>query len=121
MTTPLLSQEEETRLAKSWKDHQDQKSLDKLIRAYLRITVSMASRFRHYGLPTTDLIQEGTVGLMEAANRFDPDRKVRFSTYANWWVRAAMQDYVLRNWSIVRTGTTAAHKACGTPPRLCDH
>ncbi len=111
MTTPLLSQEEETQSAKLWKDKGDRKALDKLIQAYLRITVSMARRFRHYGLPRTDLIQEGTIGLMEAANRFDPDREVRFSTYANWWVRAAMQDYVLRNWSIVRTGTTAAHKA----------
>ena len=111
MTIPLLSQEEETRLAKQWKNDKNRKALDKLTRAYLRITVSMATRFRHYGLSVTDLIQEGTVGLMEAANRFDPDREVRFSTYANWWVRASMQDYVLRNWSIVRTGTTAAHKA----------
>lgn len=111
MTIPLLSQEEETYLAKEWKDNGNQKALDKLVSAYLRITLSMSSRFRHYGLPKTDLIQEGTIGLMEAANRFDPDREVRFSTYANWWVRAAMQDYVLRNWSIVRTGTTAAHKA----------
>lgn len=111
MTIPLLSQEEETHLATEWKEKGNGKALDKLIRAYLRITVSMARRFRHYGLPKTDLIQEGTIGLLEAANRFDPTREVRFSTYANWWVRAAMQDYVLRNWSIVRTGTTAAHKA----------
>lgn len=111
MSIPLLSQVEETLLARQWKNNKNPKSLDKLTKAYLRITVAMASKFRHYGLPMTDLIQEGTVGLMEAANRFDPDRDVRFSTYANWWVRAAIQDYVLRNWSIVRTGTTSAHKA----------
>jgi len=111
MEIPLLTSEEEIHLAKEWKENNNRQALDKLIRAYLRISVSMASRFRHYGLPKTDLIQEGTIGLLEAANRFDPDREIRFSTYASWWVRAAMQDYVLRNWSIVRTGTTAAQKA----------
>jgi RNA polymerase sigma factor (sigma-70 family) len=71
----------------------------------------MASRFRNYGLPMGDLVQEGNVGLMQAAARFEPERDVRFSTYASWWIRSAMQDYVLRNWSIVRTGTTAAQKS----------
>jgi RNA polymerase sigma-32 factor len=71
----------------------------------------MASRFRHYGLPMSDLVQEGCVGLMQAAARFEPEREVRFSTYASWWIRSAMQDFVLRNWSIVRTGTTSAQKS----------
>jgi RNA polymerase sigma-32 factor len=82
-----------------------------LITAYLRLVVAMASRFRHYGLPMSDLVQEGNVGLMQAASRFEPERGVRFSTYAAWWVRSAMQDFVLRNWSIVRTGTTSVQKA----------
>jgi RNA polymerase sigma-32 factor len=82
-----------------------------LITAYLRLVVAMASRFRHYGLPMSDLVQEGNVGLMQAAARFEPEREVRFSTYASWWIRSAMQDFVLRNWSIVRTGTTSAQKA----------
>jgi len=73
--------------------------------------MSIASRFKNCGLPRADLIQEGSVGLLLAASRFEPDREIRFSTYANWWIRATIQDYVLRNWSIVRTGTTAAHKA----------
>jgi RNA polymerase sigma-32 factor len=79
--------------------------------AYSRLVVSVASKFRHYGLPIGDLIQEGNIGIMQAANRFDPDREVRFSTYSVWWIRASIQDYVLRNWSIVRTGTTSAHKS----------
>jgi RNA polymerase sigma-32 factor len=73
--------------------------------------IAGATRFRNYGLPMGDLIQEGNIGLMQAANRFDPDREVRFSTYATWWIKSSMQDYVLRNWSIVRTGTTAAQKS----------
>ena len=77
----------------------------------MRLVISMASKFRHYGLPLADLVQEGSVGLMQAAARFDPDRQVRFSTYASWWIRSSIQDYVLRNWSIVRTGTTAAQKS----------
>jgi RNA polymerase sigma-32 factor len=77
----------------------------------MRLVVAMASKFRNYGLPLGDLIQEGNIGLMEAAKRFEPERELRFSTYATWWIRSSMQDYVLRNWSIVRTGTTAAHKS----------
>jgi RNA polymerase sigma-32 factor len=82
-----------------------------LITAYLRLVVAMAARFRHYGLPMSELVQEGSVGLMQAAARFEPEREVRFSTYATWWIRSAMQDFVLRNWSIVRTGTTSAQKS----------
>jgi len=111
MQAPLLSREQELALARGWHDNADHAALSELIEAYLRLVISVAARYRHYGLPAADLIQEGTVGLMEAAARFDPDREVRFSTYASWWIRAAIQDFVLRNWSIVRTGTTAAHKA----------
>ncbi|MEM8617978.1 MAG: RNA polymerase factor sigma-32 [Pseudomonadota bacterium] len=82
-----------------------------LTTAYMRLVISMASKFRHYGLPLSDLVQEGNVGLMQAAARFEPSREVRFSTYAAWWIRSSIQDYVLRNWSIVRTGTTAAQKS----------
>src|SRR6202007_3090978 len=85
--------------------------LHHLVTAYVRLVASLAGRYRHYGLPLGDLIQEGNIGLLEAPSRFDPARNVRFSTYAVWWIRAAMQDYVLRNWSIVRTGTTAAQKS----------
>ena len=77
----------------------------------MRLVISIAVRFRHYGLPVADLIQEGHVGLLEAAARFDPHREVRFSTYATWWIRASIQDYILRNWSIVRGGTSSAQKA----------
>ena len=87
------------------------RAFSELILAYLRLVVAAAVRLRGYGLPLGDLIQEGNIGLMEAATRFDPDRDLRFSTYATWWIRAAMQDYILRNWSIVRSGTTAAQKS----------
>lgn len=111
MKVPMLDREEEGELALSWQEERDERALKKLTEAHLRLAIASASRYRHYGLPVSDLIQEGTVGLMEAAYRFEPARDVRFSTYASWWVRAAVQDYVLRNWSIVRTGTTSAHKA----------
>ncbi|MCD8571490.1 MAG: RNA polymerase factor sigma-32 [Alphaproteobacteria bacterium] len=111
MNEPLLEKEHELDLARRWKDHQDEKALHELIKSYTRLVIAMASRFRNYGLPMGDLIQEGNVGLMLAASRFDPDRDVRFSTYASWWIRSSIQDYVLRNWSIVRTGTTAAQKS----------
>ena len=111
MQEPLLSREIEYDLAKRWRDSQDQVALHKLVRAYTRLVISIASRFRNYGLPMGDLVQEGNVGLLQAAERFEPDRGVRFSTYASWWIRSAMQDFILRNWSIVRTGTTAAQKS----------
>ncbi|MBC7767223.1 MAG: RNA polymerase factor sigma-32 [Phycisphaerales bacterium] len=111
MRAPLLDAQHERELARSWRDAGDERALHKLITAYLRLVVAMASRFRHYGLPMSDLVQEGNVGLMQAAARFEPEREVRFSTYASWWIRSAMQDFVLRNWSIVRTGTTSAQKA----------
>jgi RNA polymerase sigma-32 factor len=111
MNEPLLEREHELELARRWRNEGDEKALHELVRSYTRLVISAASRFRNYGLPMGDLIQEGNLGLMQAANRFDPDREVRFSTYASWWIRSAMQDYVLRNWSIVRTGTTAAQKS----------
>ncbi len=111
MNEPLLKREEEQELARRWRYEQDEVALHKLVRAYTRLVVSTASKFRNYGLPMGDLVQEGNVGLMQAAARFEPERDVRFSTYASWWIRSAMQDYVLRNWSIVRTGTTAAQKS----------
>lgn len=111
MERPLLGKDEELELAKKWRDDKDERALHKLINAYSRLAISMASRFKNYGLPIGDLIQEGHIGLMEAAARFDPERGFRFSTYASWWIRSSIQDYVLRNWSIVRTGTTAAQKS----------
>lgn len=111
MRAPLLAVEREQDLARRWRDQADDEALHELTGAYMRLVIALAGRFRRYGLPMADLVQEGAVGLMQAAGRFDPDRGVRFSTYAAWWVRAAMQDYVLRNWSIVRTGTTSAGKS----------
>lgn len=111
MNAPLLEREEELELARKWRDDKDEKALHTLIEAYTRLVVSIASKFKNYGLPIGDLIQEGNIGLMEAAARFEPDMNNRFSTYATWWVRAQIQDYVLRNWSIVRTGTTSAQKS----------
>jgi RNA polymerase sigma-32 factor len=111
MQAPLLSRSREFMLARRWRERGDIAALHELVRAYTRLVVATASRFRSYGLPMGDLVQEGNVGLMQAAARFEPARDVRFSTYAAWWIRSAMQDYVLRNWSIVRTGTTAAQKS----------
>ena len=111
MDAPFLEREEERRLAEQWKDRQDQEALHRLTSAHMRLVIALASRFRHYGLPMADLIQEGHVGLLEAAARFEPERDVRFSTYATWWIRASIQDYILRNWSIVRGGTSSAQKA----------
>ncbi len=111
MKKPMLAADHERDLARRWREDRDERALHELTMAYMRLVVAMASRFRHYGLPLSDLVQEGNVGLMQAAMRFEPDREVRFSTYASWWIRSAMQDFVLRNWSIVRTGTTSAQKA----------
>ncbi len=111
MKAPYLGREEEHALAVRWKEHQDQCSLHRLTMAHMRLVIAMAAKFRNFGLSMSDLIQEGHVGLLEAAARFDPDREVRFSTYATWWIRASMQDYILRNWSIVRGGTSSAQKA----------
>lgn len=111
MKAPYLAREEEHELAVRWKDRRDQQALHRITVAHMRLVISMASKFRHFGLSMNDLVQEGHVGLLEAAARFEPERGVRFSTYATWWIRAAMQDYILRNWSIVRGGTSSAQKA----------
>jgi RNA polymerase sigma-32 factor len=111
MRAPYLERDEEHQLALLWRDKKDQDALNKITTAHMRLVISMAAKFRHYGLNSSDLIQEGHVGLLEAAARFEPDRDVRFSTYATWWIRASIQDYILRNWSIVRGGTSSAQKA----------
>ncbi len=111
MAAPYLQREEEYELAVRWKEQGDQEALHKITSAHMRLVISMASKFRHFGLAMSDLIQEGHVGLLEAAARFEPEREVRFSTYATWWIRASIQDYILRNWSIVRGGTSSAQKA----------
>lgn len=111
MAAPYLERGEEHDLAVRWKDQKDQDALHQITMAHMRLVISMASKFRNYGLPMSDLIQEGHVGLLEAAARFDPEREVRFSTYATWWIRASIQDYILRNWSIVRGGTSSAQKS----------
>lgn len=111
MRLPLLTAEEELDLARRWREAGDHRAMQRLVAPHMRLVVATAVRFRHYGLPMGDLIQEGNLGLLQAAARFEPSRAVRFSTYASWWIRAAIQDFVLRNWSIVRTGTTAAHKS----------
>ena len=111
MKEPLLARDHEQDLARRWRENGDEKALHELVRSYTRLVVATAARFRHYGIPSGDLVQEGNIGLMQAASRFEPARDVRFSTYAAWWIRAAIQDHILRNWSIVRTGTTAAQKS----------
>ena len=111
MRIPLLSRDHELDLARRWRESGDQSALQELVAAYTRLAVSVATTYRRYGLPIGDLIQEGNIGLMEAAMRFEPERNLRFSTYAMWWIRSSVQDYILRNWSIVRIGTTSAQKA----------
>jgi len=111
LSAPYLERDEEHDLAVRWKEYRDQEALHRITTAHMRLVISMAGKFRHFGLPLGDLIQEGHVGLLEAAARFEPDREVRFSTYATWWIRASIQDYILRNWSIVRGGTSSAQKA----------
>lgn len=111
MQQKLLDKDDEHELAVRWKEQRDEKALHRLVGAHTRLVVALAARFRHYGLSQSDLIQEGNVGLMQAAERFDPHREVRFSTYATWWIKSFMQDFILRNWSIVRTGTTSAQKS----------
>ncbi len=111
MKAELLDAETELRLAYAWRDERDEAALHRLITAYMRLAISMASKFRRYGAPMNDLIQEAGLGLMKAAEKFDPDRGVRFSTYAVWWIKASIQDYVMRNWSMVRTGSTSSQKS----------
>ncbi|ASM70900.1 MULTISPECIES: RNA polymerase factor sigma-32 [Roseobacteraceae] len=111
MKAELLDAETELKLAYAWRDERDEAALHRLITAYMRLAISMASKFKRYGAPMNDLIQEAGLGLMKAADKFDPDRGVRFSTYAVWWIKASIQDYVMRNWSMVRTGSTSSQKS----------
>ena len=111
MKAELLDAETELRLAYAWRDERDEAALHRLITAYMRLAISMASKFKRYGAPMNDLIQEAGLGLMKAADKFDPDRGVRFSTYAVWWIKASIQDHVMRNWSMVRTGSTSSQKS----------
>ena len=111
MNSPLLSKEQEQSLTKSWKNNKDPKALEKLILSYTKLVIRIASQFKHYGLPFTDLVQEGHIGLLLAIEKFDVDRDLRFSTYSRWWVRATIQEYVLKNWSIVKTGSSSAQKS----------
>ncbi len=111
MKAELLDAETELKLAYAWRDERDEQALHRLITAYMRLAISMAAKFKRYGAPMNDLIQEAGLGLMKAADKFDPDRGVRFSTYAVWWIKASIQDYVMRNWSMVRTGSTSSQKS----------
>jgi RNA polymerase sigma-32 factor len=111
MSAELLDAETELQLARAWRDHGDEQALHRLVTAYMRLAISMAAKYRRYGASMSDLIQEAGVGLMKAASKFDPDRGVRFSTYAVWWIKASIQDYVMRNWSLVRTGSTSSQKS----------
>lgn len=111
MRAELLDAETELRLAYAWRDRRDEQALHRLVTAYMRLAISMAAKFKRYGAPMNDLIQEAGLGLMKAADKFDPDRGVRFSTYAVWWIKASIQDYVMRNWSMVRTGSTSSQKS----------
>ncbi|MRU15198.1 RNA polymerase factor sigma-32 [Roseovarius sp. A21] len=111
MKAELLDAETELKLAYAWRDDRDEEALHRLINAYMRLAISMAAKFKRYGAPMNDLIQEAGLGLMKAADKFDPDRGVRFSTYAVWWIKASIQDYVMRNWSMVRTGSTSSQKS----------
>ena len=110
MDAPFLERDDEFDLARRWRDDGDADAMQDLVLAYARFVVRIAAGFRGYGLPMGDLVQEGNVGLMQGAMRFDPERAVRFSTYARWWIVASIQEYILRNSSIVRIGTTAAQK-----------
>jgi RNA polymerase sigma-32 factor len=107
---PMLEPDEEYMLAKRYKEHQDPASAQKLITSHLRLVAKIAMGYRGYGLPISEVISEGNVGLMHAVKRFEPEKGFRLATYAMWWIRAAIQEYVLRSWSLVKIGTTAAQK-----------
>ena len=107
---PMLEPEEEFMLAKAWVDHGDREAAHRLVTSHLRLAAKIAMGYRGYGLPISEVISEANVGLMQAVKRFDPDRGFRLATYAMWWIRAAIQEYILRSWSLVKLGTTAAQK-----------
>ena len=107
---PMLSKDEEFMLAKAWREHEDSEAAHKLVTSHLRLVAKIAMGYRGYGLPIGEVISEGNVGLMQAVKKFEPDRGFRLATYAMWWIRASIQEYILRSWSLVKMGTTAAQK-----------
>ena len=107
---PMLEPEEEYMLATRWRDHEDTEAAHKLVTSHLRLVAKIAMGYRGYGLPVAELISEGNVGMMQAVKRFDPERGFRLATYAMWWIRASIQEYILHSWSLVKMGTTAAQK-----------
>ena len=107
---PMLSSEEEFMLAKAWVDHDDRKSAHRLVTSHLRLAAKIALGYRGYGLPINEVVSEANVGLMQAVKRFDPDKGFRLATYAMWWIKASIQEYILRSWSLVKMGTTSAQK-----------
>jgi RNA polymerase sigma-32 factor len=107
---PMLEHDEEYMLAKAWRDHDDTEAAHKMVTSHLRLVAKIAMGYRGYGLPVAELISEGNVGMMQAVKRFEPEKGFRLSTYAMWWIRAAIQEYILRTWSLVKMGTTAAQK-----------
>src|SRR5438876_5555882 len=107
---PMLTVDEEFMLAKRWQEHADTEAAHRLVTSHLRLVAKIAMGYRGYGLPVGELIAEGNVGMMQAVKRFDPDRGFRLATYAMWWIRASIQEYILRSWSLVKMGTTAAQK-----------
>ncbi|HRK67075.1 MAG TPA: RNA polymerase sigma factor RpoH [Hyphomonas sp.] len=107
---PMLEKNEEFMLARQWRDHEDTEAAEKMVTSHLRLVAKIAMGYRGYGLPMAEVISEGNVGLMQAVKRFDPDKGFRLATYAMWWIRAAIQEYILRSWSLVKLGTTAAQK-----------
>ena len=111
MSIPLLEENHEKVLAKKWIKYKDEKALHELTQSHIRLVIAFAVKYKNYGLNLSDLIQEGNIGLMKAAERFELDKEVRFSTYAGWWIRASIQDFVLKNWSLVRIATTSKQKS----------
>jgi RNA polymerase sigma-32 factor len=107
---PMLEPQEEYMLAKRWREHQDPKAAQELVTSHLRLVAKIAMGYRGYGLPIGEIVSEGNVGLMQAVKRFEPDRGFRLATYAMWWIRASIQEYILRSWSLVKMGTTASQK-----------
>ena len=107
---PMLAPEEEFMLAKRWREHEDTEAAHRLVTSHLRLVAKIAMGYRGYGLPVNDLVSEGNIGMVQAVQRFDPDRGFRLATYAMWWIRAAIQEYILHSWSLVKIGTTAAQK-----------
>ncbi len=107
---PMLTVEEEARLARRWRAQADTSALELLVNSHLRLVAKMARRYLHYGVPVGDLVSEGSIGLIQAVRRFDPERGFRLSTYAIWWIKAAIQEYILHNWSLVKIGTTSLQK-----------